>query len=192
MDKISESELECSINAVKKEETDTEVIDLTRKDYKQLLPRTCKYCKKEFTTRSYYLRHQRVGCPIFLKGTKHVCDICKTSYSSADGLKNHKKAFHEETLIPCQYCGKKLRKAYLEKHVKMHEEPDHECDLCGRKIRLNGLKSHQKSSVCISMQFIRKRQKAAQEAEEVQIIENPDECEELQSEIKVEDHEIDV
>ena len=172
-------------------EAETEVLDLTRKDYKQRLPRTCKHCKKEFSTRSYYLRHQRVGCPIFLKGSKHVCEICKKNYWNEEGLKTHKKAFHEGILLPCQYCGKKLRKAYLEIHVKIHEEPDHECDLCGRKIRIRSLKEHQKSAVCIAGRFVRKRQREALEAEEVQVIENPDESEELQSEIKIEDHNID-
>ena len=188
---MSDAVSETSKNTAKKDEAVTEVIDLTGKYYKKLLPRTCQYCKKEFSTRSYFLRHKRIGCPLHMKGAQHFCDICKKSYISKEGLRSHQKAFHEETLIPCQYCGKKLRRAYLDSHIKNHETPDHECELCGKKVRLKSLYGHQKSGVCISMQFIRKRQREAREAEEVQVIENPDDTEELQSEIKIEDHDID-
>ena len=120
------------------------------------------------------------------------CKICDKTYVNENGLKAHRKRHHEQTLLTCEQCGKKIRPEYLEKHLEIHNTPEQECGLCGRFVKLGSLKGHQKSAVCISMQFIRKREamKSQTVSNEVQIVEDIEDSSELLTEIKIEKDDI--
>ena len=63
------------------------------------------------------------------------CDFCNKQFTQSASLKRHISSFHENTLVNCTICEKKLFKSSLEYHIRhVHNDEENEkaskCTLC--------------------------------------------------------------
>lgn len=121
-----------------------------------LLPVSCRNCKKELPDILLFLVHQRqceghLSCPIcfakfvhkvtysrHMEGHKrNVCSKCSQSFCSHKKLKAHMKAEHNFDLVsksyPCNMCSRNfLKRSSLYYHLKLHAAENEEvCQKCG-------------------------------------------------------------
>lgn len=102
----------------------------------------CKYCKKEFTTKSSLTSHEN-----------HFC----TLNNNKTNIKKTTKII--KAYVNCPYCNKKISKSNINKHIQSHENGnwdkynnkkyhlDHKdlfCKFCGKEYKnKNGLRTHE-------------------------------------------------
>jgi len=109
----------------------------------------CKRKATEYARNKEYIKN---------KEKKMVCDICAESFAFQSGLDAHKKRQHFETeKVPCDTCGKIVKKSNMEAHIKeVHATPRFTCSWCGKGFYYQSfLNEHQrihtgdfKSAVC--------------------------------------------
>jgi len=109
----------------------------------------CKRKANEYARNKEYIKN---------KEKKMVCDICAESFAFQSGLDAHKKRQHFETeKVPCETCGKIVKKSNMEAHIKeVHATPRFTCSWCGKGFYYQSfLNEHQrihtgdfKSAVC--------------------------------------------
>ena len=104
----------------------------------------CKFCPKEYLTKSTLNRHQRTH-----SANKFACHICNNIFPIIEDLKQHTAIFHKNDWITysCQYCNRKFaNNKCLRNHKAVHEgvkEGHLPCDICGRKyFKLYDLNKH--------------------------------------------------
>lgn len=95
-------------------------------------PFECKICKRHFGNSVYLKSHMRIHShPESRK--KFGCAICgfETFYHYC--YKQHLWTHTGEGQLPCEHCGKLIRKEYMKIHNRIHtgEKPEI-CEFCGR------------------------------------------------------------
>ncbi|KAK8403017.1 hypothetical protein O3P69_000923 [Scylla paramamosain] len=125
-----------------------------------MLPVSCRNCKKELPDILLFLVHQRqceghLSCPIcfakfvhkvtysrHMEGHKrNICSKCSQSFCSHKKLKAHMKAEHNFDLVsksyPCNKCSRSfLKRSSLYYHFKVHAVDNEEvCQKCGAFIK---------------------------------------------------------
>ncbi|CRK95900.1 CLUMA_CG009346, isoform A [Clunio marinus] len=122
----------------------------------------CDICEKKFCTKAdlahHMIRHINLKhrtrdyhCQIcessfFDKGTlqfhilnvhekpKHLtCSLCRKSFRTEEGLKNHKLRPHKVN-EPCEICGKSIRNLKMHLNIMHFSTIRYQCDICGKKI----------------------------------------------------------
>ncbi|ETO26798.1 hypothetical protein RFI_10336 [Reticulomyxa filosa] len=97
----------------------------------------CLYpnCAQVFDSFSAMYRH------IQLRHIPVECDLCHEKLLSSLMLVHQK---HEclLRLVPCQWCGMKLKFALLTEHETYCQNLTVECELCGQAVRRKGLENH--------------------------------------------------
>lgn len=92
----------------------------------------CQVCKKQFGNQVYLKTHMKLhNRPEARK--KFTCDICKfeTFYSYCH--KEHMWTHTGEGQVPCEVCGKLIRRQYMKIHIRIHtgEKPE-VCEYCSK------------------------------------------------------------
>ena len=103
----------------------------------------CNYCSGTFDTRGELNAHVRVN-----HGLRHVCQLCKASFISLQGKRDHMRAYHlqAEHKFRCDQCGRSFQYASkLREHSSTHSAERVPCPACGKFFRDDtGVKKHMK------------------------------------------------
>eukprot|EP00095_Tigriopus_kingsejongensis_P000928 maker-scaffold635_size121629-snap-gene-0.7 protein:Tk00928 transcript:maker-scaffold635_size121629-snap-gene-0.7-mRNA-1 annotation:"unnamed protein product" len=94
-------------------------------------PFRCLECKKSFSTRSGYAKHEQLHCTNQIQKT-FSCKYCNKGYTSLSALKMH---IRTHTLpCKCDICGKSFSRPWLlQGHVRTHTgEKPFSCSYCTR------------------------------------------------------------
>lgn len=75
-----------------------------------------------------------------------ACDKCGKCFATLDLLKRH-YLHHTEPRFPCQMCNKKYHlSSLLGKHIKqVHDQIIVDCDVCGKKVNAQQLSRHKRA-----------------------------------------------
>ncbi|XP_076303940.1 zinc finger E-box-binding homeobox 2-like isoform X3 [Tachypleus tridentatus] len=77
-------------------------------------------------------------------GARHICPLCKKSYSLSTNLKRHLRLHHDrqsksvKVTATCPVCGQKLAtSSSLNRHLATHypSTSKYECNLCGKHVK---------------------------------------------------------
>ena len=108
---------------MKKTSTTTPTTKTTTSNY------SCKFCDKQFKTKSKFNRHVK---EIHINPAKTFnCDFCPKKFKRREHYKRHVKGKHLEEKFQCPYCpSKHVEKSRLKTHlVKSHDLV--QCFSCG-------------------------------------------------------------
>ncbi|XP_008549271.1 gastrula zinc finger protein XlCGF8.2DB [Microplitis demolitor] len=95
-------------------------------------PFECDVCKKPFGNQIYLKSHMRIHSQPDTR-KKYTCSICEFETFYSYCFKEHMWTHTGEGQLPCQYCGKLIRRDYMKIHIRIHtgEKPE-VCEFCGR------------------------------------------------------------
>lgn len=106
--------------------------------------KTCKFCQKEFSTKSSLRTHVK---NIHFEEFKIIfCSICSEKFFTQTLLDRHMKNKHPDgqfQQFECDFDGKIFKKKMcLFQHMRVHQIV--ECKICNKKLKYNSAKSHLK------------------------------------------------
>ena len=94
---------------------------------------SCDQCNHVYQTEEQLTDHKEQ------KHTYFDCDQCDSKSSSLKALDKHKRKLHSKTHEQCHICGKNVKRASMNNHVKMVHHADqmrrHICTICGNKYK---------------------------------------------------------
>nr|XP_039263660.1 zinc finger protein 501-like [Styela clava] len=109
-------------------------------------PLQCKKCGELFFNsqllRKHHVKHSR-------SKSKHVCSICKRSFTFSGNLRRHEKIHQNIRPFKCSICGSKFtQKSHLISHQVVHSRESAQeftCKTCGSNFtRMGNLRRHEK------------------------------------------------
>ncbi|CRK96018.1 CLUMA_CG009458, isoform A [Clunio marinus] len=87
----------------------------------------CQICESSYFDKETLQRHV---LSIHERSGLFTCSICSNNFRTEKGLKNHK---FRPCRLPCEVCGKMVKKERLKRHlIEAHFQP-YQCDICGNK-----------------------------------------------------------
>ena len=119
-------------------------------------PFQCDKCKRSFSRKSHLSEHQNIHLKIkdkFDAKSGHDCEICSKSLTNYLELVLHMEKVHQSQRLPCEFCGKQVITAMLQKHLDQCQINYHEkfsghpfqCQKCKRSFtKKKNLIRHQK------------------------------------------------
>lgn len=118
-----------------KECPDIAAVNAHMEEHVQIEGYECTDCKEVFQYKYLLLQHVR---NFHAAHRPFTCDICSTSFTSKNGLKNH-RTIHLPLRFPCDECGNVFKGRsglYLHKQRVHRGRKDFACDYCGKQFAL--------------------------------------------------------
>ncbi|XP_069835647.1 gastrula zinc finger protein XlCGF57.1-like isoform X1 [Dendropsophus ebraccatus] len=93
----------------------------------------CPECTKCFTSKSFFLRHQKMHS----KKSLFSCTECGKCFTHKSERVRHERIHTGEKPFPCFHCGKRFpHKSELVRHERIHTgEKPFSCSVCGKSFR---------------------------------------------------------
>ena len=104
----------------------------------------CGECHKLFSHQSIFKTHFK-NVHEAIK-TMHKCEVCDTSLTSKQSLRDHMNSLHlEKKGFQCGECGKSFTHQKLKRHIEsVHGSNTVSCDLCSKTLKIRSLEQHKK------------------------------------------------